>query len=201
MPFVTEEIWHQLPGVQGSIMTASFPDHDDGGRGIRVDPEAESEMALVSGIVTGIRNIRGEMHLPPSLQLNVVVHSQEDHLRTVVDAYRGMIANLARLTGLTVEVPGPRPKQSATAIVDGASIYVSLEGIIDFEKEQRRLEKEIAKLDGELGTVSKKLSNPNFLEKAPADVVNKVREKHRSLDEKQQQLTVNLERIKNLQSD
>ncbi|CAB5163218.1 Valyl-tRNA synthetase (EC [Olavius algarvensis associated proteobacterium Delta 3] len=201
MPFVTEEIWHQLPGVEGSIMTASFPEHDDGRRGIQVDPDAESEMALVSGIVTGIRNIRGEMHLPPSLQLNVSVHSREDRLRRVVDAYRGMIVNLARLTALTVAAPGPRPKQSATAIVDGASIYVSLEGIIDFEKEQQRLEKEIAKLAAELGTVSTKLSNPNFLEKAPADVVEKVREKHRSLDEKQQQLAVNLERIKELQTD
>ena len=201
MPFVTEEIWHQLPGVQGSIMTASFPEPDDGSRGIEVDSAAESEMALVSGIVTGIRNIRGEMHLPPSLQLNVVVHAQEDGLRAVVDAHSGMIVNLARLTELTVETPGPRPKQSATAIIDGASIYVLLEGIIDFEKEQRRLEKEIAKLTADLGTVSKKLGNPNFLEKAPSDVVEKVREKHRSLDEKQQKLTANLERIKTMQED
>ena len=90
---------------------------------------------------------------------------------------------------------------SAAAIVDGAVIYVSLEGIIDFEKETQRLEKEINKLSKELISASKKLYNEDFLNKAPQDVVDKVKEKHEMLIERQQKLESNLEKIHALQNE
>jgi len=81
-------------------------------------------------------------------------------------------------------------------VVNNATIFVSLEGIIDFAKETQRLEKEINKLEAELVTVSKKLSNEGFLGKAPADVIEKVREKQGVLLEKQNKIQTNLDRIK-----
>ncbi|MBW2089886.1 MAG: valine--tRNA ligase, partial [Deltaproteobacteria bacterium] len=157
VPFITEEIWHKLPGTQGSIMNAAFPLYSDNDVGIQRDEEAESHMSLISGIITGIRNIRGEMNISPSLSLAVSAHSQNESTNKTIQQYRNMIINLARLKSLSVGNAVERPKSAATVVVNDATIFVSLEGIVDFTKEIDRLEKEINKLTNELAMVSKKL--------------------------------------------
>ena len=199
MPFVTEEIWHKLPGTEGSIMTATFPEAVDTVSGVVPDEEAESQMALLTAVITGIRNIRGEMNLPPSLQLTAEVQIPEAPARQTIEAHRDIIADMARLKNFTVAPPGEKPKAAATAVVDSCAIYVSLEGVIDFDKERQRLEKELGKLAAELKSVSKKLNNEDFLEKAPPAVVEKSRERQESLNERQQKLTANLERLREMQ--
>jgi valyl-tRNA synthetase len=199
IPFVTEEIWNKLPGSKGSIMKAVFP-LDSANYDSCQDTQAESTMALITGIISGIRNIRGEMNISPSLSLAVSVHSQETSIRNTVSQYKDMIINLARLESLSVENTGQRPKSAATSVVENATIYVHLEGIIDFAQEIHRLEKEIIKLMDELNIVTKKLHNEDFLEKAPKHVVEKVKERYDSLMEKQQKLKKNLNKIKELES-
>lgn len=197
IPFVTEEIWHHLPGVNGSIMKASFPEP-------LLDPDAligdgnesaEASMNRVIGVITGIRNIRGEMNIPPSKALDATVQSADNHIRTSIERQKKLIIHLARLQSLSVEPIGERPKSAATAVIEGATIYVSLEGIIDFSKESDRLNKEIEKLEKEIAAVTQKLENENFISKAPEKVVNGVKEKHQSLMEKQKKLKANLDRI------
>ena len=200
IPFVTEEIWHKLPGTQGSVMESVFP-LDAGENGLSQDSKAESTMALIIGIISGIRNIRGEMNISPSLSLAVSVHSKEASTRKTVTQYKDMIINLARLESLSVENTVQRPKSAATSVVDNATIFVHLEGIIDFAQERYRLEKEINKLTDELNIVTKKLHNNNFLEKAPKDVVEKVKEKYDSFLQKQLNLKKNLEKIRELEAD
>jgi valyl-tRNA synthetase len=200
MPFVTEEIWHKLPGTEGSIMTATFPEAVDTASGMVPDEEAEAQMALLTAVITGIRNIRGEMNLPPSLQLTAEVQSPDAPARQTIEAHRDIIAGMARLKNFTVAPPGEKPKAAATAVVDSCAIYVSLEGVIDFDKERQRLEKELGKLAAELKSVSKKLNNEDFLEKAPPAVVKKSREKQEVLNERQQKLTANLERLREMQA-
>jgi len=196
MPFVTEEIWHKLPGTEGSIMKASFPAVVSDDSIVQKDPEAESKMEVITEIISGIRNIRGEMNIAPSLSLEASVQSQNKLKIETIRQYQDIIINLAGLKSFSVSESEKKPKSSATAIVNGASIFVSLEGIIDFAKEAARLEKEIKKLTKELSAVANKLSNENFLNKAPADVVEKVKEKNMALLEKQQKLQANLEKIK-----
>jgi len=199
IPFVTEEIWHKLPGTNGSIMNAVFPSNDPDSAAIRqYDIDSESKMELIAAIITGIRNIRGEINISPSLALVVTVQSQNDSVRQTIRQHQDLIVNLAGLESLAVEAPAVRPKTAATAVVDGASIFVSLKGIIDFAKEKNRLEKEIAKLANELAFVSKKLGNEDFLAKAPEQVVEKTKEKYARLAEKQKKLQSNFERIKEL---
>ncbi len=198
-PFVTEEIWDKLPGTKDSIMNSTFP-LDAADNGLYRDMEAESTMELISGIISGIRNIRGEMNISPSLSLAVTVHSQEESTRGTIELYKDMIINLARLKSLSVENTGQRPKSAATSVVDNATIFVNLEGIIDFGQEINRLDKEINKLANELSIVSKKLRNEDFLSKAPKDVVEKVKEKQEALMEKQQKLQVNLDKIRELET-
>ncbi len=199
VPFITEEIWHKLPGTQGSIMKAEFPLYTDNDDNIQRDKEAELNMSLIFGIITGIRNIRGEMNISPSLSLAVSAQSQDQLTKKTIQQYQNMIINLARLKSLSVGNEVERPKSAATVVVNDATIFVSLEGIVDFAKEIERLEKEINKLSSESAMVSKKLNNEEFLSKAPPLVVEKVKAKHDLLVEKQQKLLSNLDKIKELE--
>jgi len=122
----------------------------------------------------------------------------EDLVGLGVDQHQDVIINLAKLKSLSVSTTGDRPKSSATAVVDGATIFVSLEGVIDFARESERLEKEINKLDAELAKVSKKLENRAFLSKAPPKVVEDVKAKHAQFSERKQKVQANLERIKEM---
>jgi len=197
VPFVTEEIWHKLPGTQGSVMKAVYPS-DDSEAKIASDSKAESEMEMIKGIITGIRNIRGEMNISPSLSLNALVQSRDAGKRDIIQNHQDIIINLARLDSFYVKEKVEKPKSWATAVVDGATIFVPLEGIIDFAKETERLEKEIEKLSKEMTATSKKLNNEDFLSKAPEDVVKSVKEKHEGLVEKRQKLQANLDKIRAL---
>ncbi len=199
-PFVTEEIWHKLPGTEGSIMEATFPSEEKGDSALREDPEAEAGMGFVMGIITAVRNIRGEMKIPPSQALEVTLHAADEAMITLVRENEEVISVLARLKSLTVSLPGEKPKSSATAIVEGAEVFVSLEGVVDFAKESARLEKEIGKITKEMVSIAKKLNNEGFLSKAPADVVEKVKENHAELLEKQEKLQGTLEKIKEMES-
>jgi len=198
IPFVTEEIWHKMPGAEGSIMRAVFPSDAADFEKIKCDKKVEQEMKLVIDAITGVRNVRGEMDLAPSMALDVTVQSAENPIRQTIDQYRDLIINLARLKSFAVEPLGKKPVTAATTIIGGATIFVSLEGIIDFEKESRRLEKSIKKVTTEITPVVKKLGNQNFLSKAPEEVVTKVKEKHAQLMEKLNKLESTLEKIKEL---
>jgi valyl-tRNA synthetase len=199
MPFVTEEIWHKMPGTQGSIMKAVFPADGKSLPEISTENAAESEMNLLIELISAVRNIRGEMNIPPSINLTASVQTGDSKIKSVIERHREIIINLAKLSAFSINESAARPKSSATAVVGGATLFVPLEGIIDFDKETMRLEKEINKLLKELKAVSKKLENENFLNKAPREVVEQVRAKHSGLEEKQQKLQSNLERIREIE--
>jgi len=198
MPFVTEEIWHKLPGTTGSIMHAEFPTKNAYAGVVQKNPEAVAHMEKLTGIISGIRNIRGEMNIPPSLELEVALQAQASDTRQVLNAHQDLIVNLARLKALTISEPGAKPQSAATAVIGDTTVFVYLEGIIDFAKEAERLEKEITKLDNELKGVAKKLANDKFLSKAPAEVVAKVQTKHAALTTKLEKLQATLNKIKSL---
>jgi valyl-tRNA synthetase len=198
MPFVTEEIWQKIPGTEGSIMKAVFPADDKHFPEISTETAAETEMNLLIELISAIRNIRGEMNISPSINLTASVQAGDSKVKRVMEQHRKIIINLAKLNAFNINESAARPKSSATAVVDGATLFVPLEGIIDFDKETMRLEKEINKLEKELNTVSKKLGNKNFLSKAPLEVVEQVRAKHAGLAEKQKKLASHLDRIKEM---
>ncbi|MCK5783109.1 MAG: class I tRNA ligase family protein, partial [Desulfobacterales bacterium] len=200
-PFVTEEIWHILPGTEGSIMKATFPTNETVLSTIPFDPDAVVEMELIMAMVNGIRNIRGEMNITPSQPLGVLVQTPDEKSRRLLEQNQEFVINLARLDSFKVEPVGEKPKGTATAIVGETLISVFLEGIIDFGQEVVRLEKEIAKIDTEVEKLNKKLNNPGFVNKAPEAVVDKVKGLHLEYVEKKDKLTVNLNKIQSLQSE
>ena len=192
MPFVTEEIWSKLPGSEGSIMTATFP------KPAPTDPEAEGDMDLVISIITAVRNIRGEMNLPPARPLDVIIHTPDPDQQRRISHHGAMVQDLAKIGSLVASGSCDRPGAAATAIIDGATLFVPLEGVIDFAKESARLEKEIAKLAKELDGINRKLTNEGFLSKAPAEVVDGVKEKQETLQAKQEKIQATLELIRGL---
>ncbi|PIE71664.1 MAG: valine--tRNA ligase [Deltaproteobacteria bacterium] len=194
IPFVTEEIWSKLPGTDASIMKGVHPLDSAATRPGR-NEHAEADMEAVMAIITAIRNIRAEMNIPPSLKLDVRVQSEDIRTVDTLNGYATIIENLARTEHLVVEAPGERPRSAATAVAGNASVFVSMEGVIDFQKETDRLNREIAKVEKEMVGTAKKLNNEDFLSKAPADVIDKVKEKQAQLEEKQEKLRTNLEKI------
>ncbi|MGB5983915.1 MAG: valine--tRNA ligase [Desulfobacterales bacterium] len=194
-PFVTEEIWHQLPGCEDSIMTAAYPLDGDAPALVRQDSQAEARMELVMAIITGIRNVRGEMNIAPAKALAVTVQSPGEEDREAITRHGDLIRNLAQLAEFKVEAPGERPAAAATAIAGDTQIFVSLEGVIDFDKERQRLEKAIAKVIQELSAVERKLNNPGFLAKAPEAVVAKNRAIFDELSANAEKLDANLARM------
>ncbi|RUA00999.1 MAG: valine--tRNA ligase [Deltaproteobacteria bacterium] len=200
-PFISEEIWHKLPNREGSIMRAVYPDMAaDYTQTVASDPEAEKEMELVTGIIGAVRNIRGEMNIPPSSKLAVEIQSEDEGTRVDIKKNKGMIVELAMLKSLATGPHGDRPETAATAVVGDATLYVSLAGAIDFSQEISRLEKAIRKIDGTMAGLEKKLNNANYTEKAPAEVVARTREKHAGLEDKHRKLEANLARIRSLAS-
>jgi len=201
IPFVTEEIWHKLSETDGSIMRAAFPGEGAEADALRTDGMAEAAMELLIDVISGIRNIRGEMGISPGMSLDAVIYSAEAAARSTVESHRDLIVNLARLKSLAVTDNPDRPPASATAVAHGgAVIYVRLEGIIDFAREAERLEKELGKAAKELSSLVRKLQNQDFLSKAPADVVAKVRDQQQAFLEKQQKLQATLEKIRGYDS-
>jgi valyl-tRNA synthetase len=194
IPFITEEIRSKLPVPPNtSLMYTEYPSKVNA-----LNPDAENLMNLMMDIVTGIRNIRGEMNISPSFLLDVTVHSPNADIRQEIETHKSLVINLARLKNMTVQKPSIRPKSAATVVIGDHTVYVALEGVIDFEKEAGRLDKEIQKIEKELVGVSKKLANEDFLNKAPKTVVEKVTEKHTALMEKQDRLKENLTKIQKI---
>jgi valyl-tRNA synthetase len=188
MPFVTEEIWQRLPGVQGSIMTAAFPKAAE----FAFDAQAVEEMNLVMGAITGIRNIRGEMNIPPSKKVDIVVEAPELNDAEILRHNIPHLRSLAKVESIDIGSSVAKPKGSATAVFGHNQVHVILKGLLDFEEEKKRLRKEIAKVEKDLEMLDRKLSNPQFREKAAAEIIEEVQEKKEALGLRMEKLTHNL---------
>jgi valyl-tRNA synthetase len=194
LPFITEEIWQKLPGAQDSVMVAPYPQVDVA----LANPKAEAEMRLVMETITAIRNIRGEMNVPPATQVEVFLHSPETDAVEALGRHEQAIKILARVQTVHRNADGGPPAAAAKAVVDTVEIFLPLAGIIDFAEEAKRLEKELQKLTKDLDQAQRKLSNEDFLAKAPADVVAKEQAKLQAKNEKLSKLKTHRERIREL---
>jgi|RhiMetdeSRZDD1v2_1073273.scaffolds.fasta_scaffold57721_3 valyl-tRNA synthetase len=172
MPFITEEIWQRLPHEGDSIMIAPYPKVARR----RVDASAEREMGVVMGVVTAIRNIRGEMRVAPGVTLSAIVRPGPEAPAALVRANAPLIQTLAR-AAVTVDSNASRPRNSALGVVGDIEVYVALEGVVDLGAERQRLEKEIKRADDAIAFGRAKLARPEFAERAPAEIVDKEREK------------------------
>ena len=173
-PFVTEEIWQKLPKpghLPASLMVTIYPKGD----ARLVDEVAEVEMAAVQEVATAVRMLRSTYNVPPSWSVPVEVRVPDELQRSLVDRHRALIENAARVT-MSLVAGGGVVAQSAKEIVGAwAEVVMPLAGLIDVDAEKTRLAKDIAKAEKEIGNLERRLANPNFIEKAPEDVVAELR--------------------------
>jgi len=189
MPFVTEEVWQLLPGNDTSIMVSDFPEVSAD----QVDERALADMDLLRGVITGIRNIRGEMRIPPATLVQAVMDVPDKEKELVLRGNSAHIYTLGKVEEFSVVSHAPKPAASATAVFGDIQIHVLLKGLLDFEEEKKRIKKEITKLEKDLGISTRKLGNADFLEKAPPHIVEEVREKVKHLTGKLEKLHQNLD--------
>ena len=196
MPFISEELWQSLCDRNGqSLVRAAFPTMNEH----YINQTVENELNFVIKLIEAVRNIRGELNVAPSKQIEVHVHLHGEFgekLAINANYVQGLLNYIDRLCRAKTIPTWARetekyehPKASASAVVDGTEIYVPLVGIIDLDAERKRLEKEIARLQGLIDGIGKKLANASFVERAPKDVVEKEREKQRTM-------TMNIEKLR-----
>lgn len=191
MPFITEEIWQTIAPLAGrldagqvnpSIMNQAYPVADDS----LIDADAVAEMEWVMEFITGIRSIRSQMNIPPKKALTVILKDSAEQDQQRLAANLDFLSRLANLESVTL-LDGQAP-EAATALVGQMEILIPLAGLIDKTAEISRLDKEIAKLDKAIKQSSGKLSNENYVAKAPEAVVQKERDKLAEMEQALSQL-------------
>jgi len=190
MPFISEDLWQRLPHEGDSIMIAPFPKAGRKGR----DAAAETEMASVIAVVSAIRTVRSESRISPAVELTVTVacpSKDAARLRAAVP----LIGALSRAR-VTVEPGAARPPQSAHAVTGDADVFVHLEGVVDVGAERARLQKEIDKARKETSFLEGKLGRPDFVERAPGEVVARDRERLAEQGQILEKLTASLAALK-----
>ena len=191
LPFITEEIWQRVAPLAGAltgtkddtIMLQAYP---------QPQPErfanARDDMEWLKQVIVGIRNIRGEMNLSPSKPLPVLIANADDTARTRLEQNANFLSALAKLESLEFLATVDDAPASATALVGRMEIHIPMAGLIDTAAELARLDKALEKAEKEVAMFARKLSNENFVAKAPADVIAKEREKLQNAEETLQQL-------------
>ncbi|HUL43502.1 MAG TPA: valine--tRNA ligase, partial [Bacteroidota bacterium] len=175
MPFVTEELWQHLEERKpdASLIIAPFPV----GEKKWIDKNTEDEMAFVQNTINSIRNVRGELAVPPSKEIELVVSFPDRSKEEILRKYGSYFQRLARVVKIGALNGGPKPKHAASAVVDGGEVFIPLEGLIDLDAERERIRKELTRVQGMVDGIEAKLANQSFVSKAPKEVVEKEREK------------------------
>lgn len=190
MPYITEEIYTNLPNTDESIVVSIWPTY----REEMENKEAEENMNYIIEAIKALRNVRTEMNVPPSRKAKVTILAVEG--REAFEEGRIYFEKLASASEVAItESKDEIPDNSVSALTKGAEMYMPLLDLVDIEKELERLNKEKEKLQKEIERVEKKLSNEKFMSKAPEAVVNEEREKGKKYKEMYDAV---LERINNL---
>ncbi len=174
MPFITEEIWQNLPQNEESLIVSQWPEVDiENKYGNSVE-----EIKFAMEIIKSVRNIKAEMDVKPSKKIKgYFIPKNEKYKEYLINVERHLsnLINLEEMTVLTNK--DIINEDTASAVIDGLEIYLPLSDLIDFEKENERLSKEKEKLESEIKRAEGKLKNKSFVEKAPEKIVNEEKEK------------------------
>src|SRR5438093_1644023 len=192
VPFITEELWQKLPGRTADelLVVAAWP----APRAALADAAADQQFPLVQETISSIRMLRAEYRVPPKARLAASVQPKSERVRRALAGERETILRLAQLSELTFD--GTHSSVGAHAVLaDGSDVFVALEGEIDVQQECRRLSSDLSRLDQQLTGLAAKLTNQNFVARAPAEVVAKEREKERAWRDQRQALADKLKSL------
>jgi len=194
MPFITEEIWQNLPTQGESITIAAWPQVD----AALTDQSQSSSMKLLVDVIKSVRTIRAEVQSPMSKKVPLTILAKDANTHQVLEANSAYIERFCNTETLTIAQDIQAPEKSMSAVVSGAELFMPLEGLIDIDEELLRLDKELAKWAKEVKLVQGKLSNERFVSKAPEAVVAEERAKEADYIEKHATVEKRIEELKNL---
>ncbi|MEC7867418.1 MAG: class I tRNA ligase family protein [Candidatus Poribacteria bacterium] len=185
MPFLTEEIWQQLPIAGESITISSYPEPNQNLK----DATAEMKMGVIMGVIDEIRSVRGEMNVPPSSEIEILIQAPSTDTRQTLDTYlEENLRSFTKFATVSIAEYQERPKSSATAIIDDLTVYIPLLSVIDIDKEKERLQKRAGKATAELENVEKMLANKNFVERAPKEIIDQKYERKAKLESEKEKI-------------
>ena len=189
MPFITEEIWGKTAKREAALAVSSWPIAAE----FPVAEKAAAEINWLIGLITAIRSARAEMNVPAGAKIPMVAVGAGAAVSLAIDTYRDLILRLARID--EIHLAAALPKGAVQIIHEGGVFALPLAGIIDIEAEKARLGKEIDKCDKEIDGIDKKMSNPNFVERAPAEIVEENRDRRIAFSERKAKLGAALKQI------
>ncbi|BCB96400.1 valine--tRNA ligase [Dissulfurispira thermophila] len=192
MPFVTEELWTAVFEQDKSIMTFPYPED------LMTYPDAEEKMNYVINAVTGIRSVRGELNISPSLEIRADIKTSSKEVEDVLKNNLNAIMKLTRCRDINISTDIRKEKGSAVSVKDKMEIYIPIEGLINVNAEIERLQKERLKIDDAIAVVEKKLSNEDFIKNAPYAVIEKERAKFEDLAHKKAKIKDNIKLLKTI---
>ena len=202
IPFVTEEIWQQVStraDVEAdTIMLRPYPEAAAGDTTDRASADAIADVEWVKQFILGIRQIRGEMDISPGKPLPVILQGASDMDQQRADAHSLLLRKVGRVESVSVITQGQEPPVAATALLGDMRLLVPVKGLIDIDAERARLTKHQNKIRTDLARSSGKLSNKNFVNNAPAEVVTQERERVAEFQNSIKQLTEQLEKLEDL---
>ncbi len=187
MPFIAEEIWQNLKSVfpidEESVVIAKYPEFDAS----MVDKTVENKMSLIQEAITVIRGLRKQMNISPANEVNILIESEKENAFLLEN--KKYFTKLAKVKDLKVQKSIEKPKSYIAGIAYELKIYMPLSGVIDTEKEKKRLSKQAEKLSKELMSIERKLNNEKFISKAPEHIVAKEKEKFNEVKEKLEKIS------------
>lgn len=192
MPFITEEIWQNLPHEGESITVAAWPEVDSS----LTDDAAAEEMKLLVDIIRAVRNIRAEVNTPMSKQIKLMLKAKDEETLAVLQKNAAYIERFCNPESLELSTDASAPEKAMTAVVTGVELFLPLAGLINIDEEIARLEKELDKWTKEVSRVQGKLSNERFVSKAPQKVVDEEKAKEQDYLEKQATVKARIEELK-----
>jgi valyl-tRNA synthetase len=185
MPFISEEIWSMISPRPPLLASFSFGGLPAGMRKVRL----EEDVSMMMEIITAIRNIRQSFNVPPREELTAIINTGAGKgLAGRIGMFESQIRALAGVGDFTVKDGAAKPAGSAAAGLSHLEIYVPLGGIVDLGAERARMEKEIEKLEREIGKIGKRLEDDKFLNRAPADVVERERDRYSEMGDRKERL-------------
>lgn len=173
IPFVTEEIWQHLPVAGTAVATAAWPTTVV----LHENPGAAKQISVVMDAIRGVRNVRSERNVPPSKPVGMLIRSQDAATLKLLESVRPYLMRFCNLNSLTIGDDVSVPENAVTVIVSGAELFLPLADLVDLAAERERLQRERQRLEDEVTRVRHKLSNAQFVNKAPAAVVEAERAK------------------------
>jgi valyl-tRNA synthetase len=191
MPFITEELWQNLPHKGESIVIAPYPEADPE----LVDARIEAQTEILQDIIVKVRNIRAEMNVDAKQTVPLRIATTDPDLTELLSGARDYIFKLAQVSQMEVVSHPSGDKLAARAVAGGMDIEVPLAGLIDVEAERARLKKELEKAQREIDNLQRKLSQASFVEKAPKEVVEENRRRLADYQDQASKLAEGLKRL------